>query len=251
MREVRSVVNAFFYFAIFLLLRALFVPGPPGGSGPARFVHMEIRESGPGGEHVRLTIPHFLFRSGLALASTRKLQRELDFHTDETVEVSRLREMWAELSGKPDGTEAKRAIDHSEVSMRREGEMVVLTISELDWPPEPPDVPEAPEAPEVPDVPEPPKPPLPGATPSHAARVPPPPAAPTVAPPPTPAPAPAPRLDSKRTLTIKFPIRFFEALTRDEGRLDIRGLVQEMRRARRGDVLEITSDDARVKVWLD
>ena len=52
-------------------------------------------------------------------------------------------------------------------------------------------------------------------------------------------------------MTIRFPVRFFEALTRDEGRLDIRGLVQEMRRARRGDVLEITSEDARVKVWLD
>ena len=34
MREVRSVVNALFYFAVFLLLRALFVPGPPGGAAP-------------------------------------------------------------------------------------------------------------------------------------------------------------------------------------------------------------------------
>lgn len=242
MREVRSVVNAFFYFAIFLLLRALFVPGPPGGSGPARFVHMEIRESGAGGERVRLTIPHFLFRSGLALASTRKLQRELDFHSDETVEVSRLREMWAELAGKPEGTEARRAFDHADVSLHREGEMVVLKISELDWPPD---------APDVPDVPEPPEPPSPGATPSGVARAPSPPAAPTAAPPPTPPAAPAPRADSKRTLTIRFPVRFFEALTRDEGRLDIGGLVREIRRAQRGDVLEITSEDARVRVWLD
>ena len=224
---------------------------------------MEIREHGPGGDHVRLTMPHFLFRSGLALASTRKLQRELDFHLDEGVAIGRLRDMWTELAGKPDGTEATRTFDRTDVTMRREGEMVVLKVSEPDWASE---APEAPEAPETPEEPEPS--PSSGTATAHRGGVAPPPTAPAPAPPAAPkesaAPNPSPLSaevssgepgethdGGARIVTIRFPARFLEALTRSAGSLDIPALVDEMRQAKRGDVLEITSDDAQVRVWLD
>ena len=77
MRELRSTANAFFWFALFVLGYTLVVPPPEGtghGSRP-RFLRMVIEDTGTRGhgERVSITVPWFLFRSGLHAVSARKL----------------------------------------------------------------------------------------------------------------------------------------------------------------------------------
>lgn len=56
---------------------------------------------------------------------------------------------------------------------------------------------------------------------------------------------------ARDVVTIRFPARFMEAAVSGERDLDIRALFEEMRDAARGDVLEVTSDDAHVRVVID
>lgn len=52
-------------------------------------------------------------------------------------------------------------------------------------------------------------------------------------------------------VTIRFPARYMEAAVSGDHDLDIRALFEEMKGAARGDVVEVTSDDAHVKVVID
>ena len=52
-------------------------------------------------------------------------------------------------------------------------------------------------------------------------------------------------------MTLRFPARYMEAAVSGNEDLDIEALFEEMRQASRGDVLEVTSDDAHVKVTID
>lgn len=55
----------------------------------------------------------------------------------------------------------------------------------------------------------------------------------------------------RQIVTVRFPARFMEAAVSGDEDLDIRALFEEMRDAARGDVIEVTSDDAHVRVVID
>jgi hypothetical protein len=198
MREFRSTANAFFWFALFLLGYALVVPPPAGtghGSRP-RFLRMVIEDTGHAGhtEKVNITVPWFLFRSGLHAISAGKLEREANLHFDDRVAAEIVREAWKELSEKPEGTDVVRLHDDDELVFRKEKAEILLTVregvGEGDGPP-------------------------------------------------------------RDTVTIRFPARYMEAAVSGDDDLDIRALFDEMKDASRGDVVEVTSDDAHVRVVID
>ena len=198
MRELRSTANAVFWFALFMLGYALVVP-PPAGSGKGRrprFLRMVIEETGKPGhdEKVSITVPWFLFRSGLHAVSAGKLEREADLHFDDAVAIDLVREVWKELSEKPEGTDVVKPHEERELTFRKEKGEIHLTVRE--------------------------KPEEEGGTP----RV---------------------------VVTLRFPARYMEAAVSGNEDLDIEALFEEMRQASRGDVLEVTSDDAHVKVVID
>ena len=198
MRELRSAGNAIFWFALFLLGYALVVP-PPEGTGRGRrprFLRMVIEETGTPGhtEKVNITVPWFLFRSGLHAVSAGKLEREANLHFDDTVASEIVREVWKELSEKPEGTDVARVHEDDELTFRKEKGEIRLTIrrdvGESEGPP-------------------------------------------------------------REIVTFRFPSRFLEAAVSGDRDLDLRALFEEMRGAARGDVLEVTSDDAHVRVVID
>lgn len=198
MRELRSTANAFFWFALFVLGHALFVP-PKDGTGHGqrpRFLRMEIEESGTPGhtEKVNITVPWFLFRSGLHAVSAGKLESEANLNLDDTVAAEIVRDAWKELSEKAEGTDVVKVHDEGEITFRKEKGEIYLTVrgkaGENDGP-------------------------------------------------------------ARDAVTIRFPARFMEAAVSGEKDLDIEALFEEMKGASRGDVIEVTSDDAHVKVVID
>lgn len=198
MREFRSIGNAFFWFALFLLGYALVVPPPEGtgrGSRP-RFLRMVIEEAGTPGhaERVNITVPWFLFRSGLHAVSAGKLEREANLHFDDTVGAEIVRDAWKELSEKPDGTDVVKMHDDGEITFRKEKGEIRLTVKEGCG--------------------------TEGETP-------------------------------REVVTIRFPARFMEAAVSGDRDLDIEALFDELKQASRGDVIEVTSDDAHVRVVID
>ena len=198
MRELRSAANALFWFSLFLLGWALFVP-PPEGTGRGerpRFLRMVIEDTGTPGhtEKVRITVPWFLFRSGLHAVSAGKLEREADLHFDDTVTAELVRDVWKELSEKPEGTDIVRQHEDVELVFRKEKGEILLTFRE-------------------------------GC--ADEGRPP------------------------KEVATMRFPARFLEAAVSGDRDLDVEALFDEMKDAARGDVIEVTSDDAHVKVVID
>jgi hypothetical protein len=198
MRELRSTVNACFWFVLFLMGWALVVP-PPEGSGKGtrpRFLRMVIEDTGHSGrtERVRINVPWFLFRSGLHAVSAAKIEHEADLRLHDPVAIDLVREVWKELSEKPEGTDVVRTVEEQEVTFRKEKGEVTLTVRE--------------------------KPEEEGAAPRTA-------------------------------VTIRFPARYMEAAVSGNEDLDIEALFDEMKDASRGDVLEVTSDDAHVRVVID
>ena len=55
----------------------------------------------------------------------------------------------------------------------------------------------------------------------------------------------------RKVVAVRFPARFMEAVVSDDEDLDLRALFEEMKHATRGDVVEVTSDDAHVRVVID
>jgi hypothetical protein len=55
----------------------------------------------------------------------------------------------------------------------------------------------------------------------------------------------------REIITVRFPARFMEAAVSGDRDLDLEALFDEMKDASRGDVVEVTSDDAHVKVVID
>jgi hypothetical protein len=157
---------------------------------------MVIEETGHPGhtEKVSITVPWFLFRSGLHAVSAGKLEREADLHFEDPVAVEIVREVWKELSEAPEGTEVTRPVEDQDLAFRKVKGEIHLTVRER-----------------CEDE---------GAVP-------------------------------RDLVTIRFPARFMEAAVSGDEDLDIRALFEEMRDATRGDVVEITSDDAHVRVVID
>ncbi len=130
MRVVRSVVNALFFFILFLFAYALVTPGLVSGAahGP-RFLRMTVEDQeGRHGrpEKVSFCVPYGLVRGGLKFASLGRLHRELDLCLTDSVEAEQLRSIWKELSESPDGTEVVRKRDFDEIRLKKEGGTVTV-----------------------------------------------------------------------------------------------------------------------------
>jgi hypothetical protein len=130
MRVARSVVNALFFFVLFLFAYALVTPGLVSGAahGP-RFLRMTVEDQeGRHGrpEKVSFCIPYGLIRGGLKFASLGRLHRELDLCLTDSVEADQLRSIWKELSESPDGTEVVRKRNFDEIRLKKEGGTVTV-----------------------------------------------------------------------------------------------------------------------------
>ena len=130
MRELRSAVNALFFFVLFLFAYALVSPGRVVGSlhGP-RFLRMTVedRTSGHGRpERLSFSVPYGFIRGGLRFASLGRLHRELDLRFTEPVEADEVGAIWKELQEKPEGGEVVRKRDFDEVRIRKEGGFLTI-----------------------------------------------------------------------------------------------------------------------------
>ncbi len=130
MRELRSAVNAVFFFLLFLFAYALVSPGRASGSTHApRFLRMTVEdEYGRHGRPEKLTfsVPYGFIRGGLRFASLGRLHRELDLRFCDSVESDQLRSIWKELSEAPEGIEVVRKRDFDEIRLKREGSTVTV-----------------------------------------------------------------------------------------------------------------------------
>ncbi|HEY3349956.1 MAG TPA: hypothetical protein VGM13_09305 [Thermoanaerobaculia bacterium] len=132
MKELRSVVNALFLFAIFLLVYSAVVPGHARGSvrGP-RFLRMQVEDSRQAGHPVKvsLSVPYGFVSGALRFASLGKVRRELDLHFDESVDASEVRTIVQELKDKPEGTDVVRTHDDATLTLRKEGETLSMVVN--------------------------------------------------------------------------------------------------------------------------
>jgi hypothetical protein len=139
MRELRSVVNGLFLFALFLLAYSAVVPGYARGSlyGP-RFLRMKVEDLKAEGHptNVSLSVPYSFVSGALRFASLGKVRRELDLHFDHSVDASEIRTIVQELKDKPDGTDVVRPKDDVEVHARKEGDQVTLEVRKQGHPEE-------------------------------------------------------------------------------------------------------------------
>jgi hypothetical protein len=134
-KELRSVVNALFLFAIFLLLYSAVVPGHARGSvrGP-RFLRMQVEDNHQAGHPVKvsLSVPYGFVSGALRFASLGKVRRELDLHFDESVDASEVRTIVQELKDKPEGTDVLRTHDDATLTLRKEGSLVTMEVRKKD-----------------------------------------------------------------------------------------------------------------------
>lgn len=139
MKELRSVVNALFLFAVFLLFYSAVVPGHTRGSarGP-RFLRMQVEDTHEAGRPVKVSfsVPYGLVSGALRFASLGKVRRELDLHFDESVEAAEVRTIVQELRDKPDGTDVTREHDRETILLRKDAEQVTFEVRKKDRPEE-------------------------------------------------------------------------------------------------------------------
>lgn len=135
-KEVRSVVNALFLFALFLLVYSALIPGHARGSvrGP-RFLRMKVENLKPaqgGPTNVSLSVPYAFVSGALRFASLGKVRREMDLHFDRSVEASEIRTIVQELKDKPDGTDVVRVHDDAEIHVKKEGDTATIEVCRKD-----------------------------------------------------------------------------------------------------------------------
>ena len=137
--ELRSVVNALFLFALFLLVYSAIVPGHARGSirGP-RFLRMKVENlrAAGGPSNVSISVPYAFVSGALRFASLGKVRREMDLHFDHSVDASEIRTIVQELKDKPDGTDVVRTHDDAEIHVRKDGDQVTLEVRKNDRPEE-------------------------------------------------------------------------------------------------------------------
>ncbi len=137
--ELRSVVNALFLFALFLLVYSAIVPGHARGSirGP-RFLRMKVENlrAAGGPSNVSISVPYAFVSGALRFASLGKVRREMDLHFDHSVDASEIRTIVQELKDKPDGTDVVRTHDDAEIHVKKDGDQVTLEVRKNDRPEE-------------------------------------------------------------------------------------------------------------------
>jgi hypothetical protein len=128
-RELRSVVNALFLFALFLLAYSALVPGHSRRSvrGP-RFLRMQVEDLRHDRHRVSFSVPYAFVSGALRFASLGKVRREMDLHFDQSVEASDIRTIVQELKDKPDGTDVVRTHDDAEIHVKKDGDQVTLEV---------------------------------------------------------------------------------------------------------------------------
>jgi hypothetical protein len=136
-RELRSVVNALFLFALFLLVYSALVPGHARGSvrGP-RFLRMQVEDLRNDRHRVSFSVPYAFVSGALRFASLGKVRREMDLHFDQSVDASDIRTMVQELKDKPDGTDVVCTHDDAEIHVKKEGDQVTLEVQKRGRPEE-------------------------------------------------------------------------------------------------------------------
>ena len=128
-RELRSVVNALFLFALFLLVYSALVPGHSQRSvrGP-RFLRMQVEDLRNDRHRVSFSVPYAFVSGALRFASLGKVRREMDLHFDQSVDAAEIRTIVQELKDKPDGTDIVRTHDEAEIHVKKDGEQVTLEV---------------------------------------------------------------------------------------------------------------------------
>ena len=125
-RELRSVVNALFLFALFLLVYSALVPGHSRRSarGP-RFLRMQVEDLRNDRHRVSFAVPYSFVSGALRFASLGKVRREMDLHFDQSVDAAEIRTIVQELKDKPEGTDVMRTHEDAEIHVKKEGDQVV------------------------------------------------------------------------------------------------------------------------------
>jgi hypothetical protein len=136
-KELRSVVNALFLFALFLLAYSALVPGHARGSarGP-RFLRMQVEDLRNDRHRVSFSVPYAFVSGALRFASLGKVRREMDLHFDHSVDASEIRTIVQELKDKPDGTDVVRTHEDAEFHVKKDGDQVTLEVRKHDRPEE-------------------------------------------------------------------------------------------------------------------
>jgi hypothetical protein len=136
-RELRSIVNALFLFALFLLVYSAIVPGHSGRSvrGP-RFLRMQVQDLHPDGGRVSVSVPYAFVSGALRFASLGKVRRELDLHFDQSVDAAEIRTIVQELKDKPEGTDVVRTHEDTEIHVKKDGDQVTLEVQKHGHPEE-------------------------------------------------------------------------------------------------------------------
>ena len=136
-KELQSVVNALFLFALFLLAYSAIVPGHARGSarGP-RFLRMKVENlrTAGGPSNVSIAVPYAFVSGALRFASLGKVRREMDLHFDQSVDASEIRTIVQELKDKPDGTDVVRIHDEAEIHVKKDGDQATLEVRKKDRP---------------------------------------------------------------------------------------------------------------------
>ena len=136
-RDLRSVVNALFLFALFLLAYSAVVPGHVKRShrGP-RFLRMQVQDLRHDRPRVSFSVPYSFVSGALRFASLGKVRREMDLHFDQSVDASDIRTIVQELKDKPDGTDVVRTHDNADIHVKKEGDQVTMEVRKHDHPEE-------------------------------------------------------------------------------------------------------------------
>lgn len=244
MKEARSVVTAFFAFAIFLLVYALVHPGSARGTGSSpRFLRMEVVETrlGRQPEKHSFCVPYFLAGSAFRFAAAGAFRRELALQFDTDLDSTDLKAVWAELKNAPEGTVITRQHDGDDLSWKRSGELVTLQISKqrresLKEKDEESGEEEAPASEEP--------------NPSSSVAPPAVPAIPAVA-----AVAAVPAGDAPELapdlLTLQLPVRVIEAAITADRNLDADALLTELASINRGDLIDIRHRRTHIRMWVE
>lgn len=136
-KDLRSVVNALFLFALFLLAYSAVVPGHARRTarGP-RFLRMQVEDLQNDRHRVSFSVPYAFVSGALRFASLGKVRREMDLHFDRSVEASEIRTIVQELKDKPDGTDVVRTHEDAEIHVKKDGDQATLEIRKPDHPEE-------------------------------------------------------------------------------------------------------------------
>ena len=136
-KELRSLVNALFLFALFLLAYSAVVPGHASRSvrGP-RFLRMQVDDLRDDRHRVSFSVPYAFVSGALRFASLGRVRREMDLHFDQSVDAAEIRTIVQELKDKPDGTDVVRTHEDAEIHVEKDGDRVTLEVRKPDHPEE-------------------------------------------------------------------------------------------------------------------